>query len=55
MDKLALLGWLPLFQLGAADPRIGSWTLISAQVCLDPPNKTLHHISTRWSARDGLR
>ena len=24
---------------GAADPRIGSWTLISAQSSLDPPNK----------------
>jgi hypothetical protein len=26
-------------QLRAADPRIGSWTLISAQSTLDPPNK----------------
>jgi hypothetical protein len=26
-------------QLGAADPRIGSWKLISAQSSLDPPNK----------------
>jgi hypothetical protein len=26
-------------QLGSADPRIGSWTLISAQSSLDPPNK----------------
>ncbi len=25
--------------LGAQDPRIGSWTLISAQSALDPPNK----------------
>ena len=24
---------------GAADPRVGSWTLISAQSSLDPPNK----------------
>ena len=34
-----LLGLLAAFQLGAADPRIGSWTLISAQSTLDPPNK----------------
>jgi hypothetical protein len=26
-------------QLGASDPRIGSWTLISAQSTLNPPNK----------------
>ena len=26
-------------QAGAADPRIGSWTLVSAQSTLDPPNK----------------
>ncbi len=39
MYKLALLGLLAAFQLGAADPRIGSWTLISAQSALDPPNK----------------
>jgi hypothetical protein len=26
-------------QLGTADPRIGSWKLISAQSSLDPPNK----------------
>lgn len=26
-------------QIGAADPRIGSWKLISAQSSLDPPNK----------------
>ena len=32
-------GWLPPFHLAAADPRIGSWTLISAQSSLDPPNK----------------
>jgi hypothetical protein len=32
---LALLA----FQPGAADPRIGSWTLISAQSSLNPPNK----------------
>ena len=39
MLKLALLGLLAALQLGAADPRIGSWTLISAQSSLDPPNK----------------
>ncbi len=39
MRKLALLGLVAAIQLGAADPRIGSWTLISAQSSLDPPNK----------------
>jgi hypothetical protein len=39
MHKLALLGLIAAIQLGAADPRIGSWTLISAQSALDPPNK----------------
>ena len=39
MHKLALLGLFAALQLGAADPRIGSWTLISAQSSLDPPNK----------------
>jgi len=39
LHKLALLGLLAVIQLGAADPRIGSWTLISAQSSLDPPNK----------------
>lgn len=34
-----LLGLLAVIQLGAADPRIGSWTLISAQSTLDPPNR----------------
>ncbi len=47
MDKLALLGLVAIIQLGAADPRIGSWTLVSAQSTLDPPNKisikSLHH------------
>jgi hypothetical protein len=52
IHKLALLGLLAAVQLGApvhlraADPRIGSWALISAQSTLDPPNKfsitTLH-------------
>jgi hypothetical protein len=37
--KLALLGLFAALQLGGADPRIGSWTLISAQSSLDPPNK----------------
>jgi hypothetical protein len=39
MHKLVLLGLIAALQLGAADPRIGSWTLISAQSSLDPPNK----------------
>ena len=47
MHKLALLGLVFALQLGAADPRIGSWTLVSAQSTLDPPNKlsitSLHH------------
>jgi hypothetical protein len=37
--KLALLWLAATIQLGAADPRIGSWVLISAQSTLDPPNK----------------
>src|SRR5580700_1920682 len=39
MYKLVLFGLLFAAQLGAADPRIGSWTLTSAQCSLDPPNK----------------
>jgi len=39
MLKLALLGLLAALQLSAADPRIGSWTLVSAQSALNPPNK----------------
>ena len=39
MRKLELLGLVAAIQLGAADPRIGSWTLISAQSALNPPNK----------------
>jgi hypothetical protein len=45
MHKLAsfalalLLGLLAAAQSGPADPRIGSWTLTSAQSSLDPPNK----------------
>jgi hypothetical protein len=34
-----LLALVAAFQVGAADPRIGSWKLISAQSNLDPPNK----------------
>jgi hypothetical protein len=34
-----LLALLAAFQPGAADPRTGSWTLVSAQSALDPPNK----------------
>jgi hypothetical protein len=39
LHKLAWIGLLAAIQIGAADPRIGSWTLISAQSSLDPPNK----------------
>jgi len=39
LHKLAFLGLFAALQLGAADPRIGSWTLVSAQSSLDPPNK----------------
>ena len=39
MHKLALLGLFAALQISAADPRIGSWTLTSAQSSLDPPNK----------------
>ena len=38
MRKLALLGLVAVIQLNAADPRIGSWTLVSAQSSLNPPN-----------------
>ncbi len=34
-----MLALLAAFQAGAADPRIGSWTLSSAQSTLNPPNK----------------
>jgi hypothetical protein len=37
--KVALLALVAAIQLGAADPRIGSWMLISAQSALNPPNK----------------
>jgi hypothetical protein len=39
MQKLLFFGLFVALQLGAGDPRIGSWTLISAQSSLDPPNK----------------
>lgn len=39
MHKLALLGLLAALPIGAADPRIGSWMLTSAQSTVDPPNK----------------
>ena len=39
MYRLALFGLFAAIQLGAADPRIGSWTLVSAQSSLDPTNK----------------
>jgi len=39
MRKLALLALAAAVPLGAADPRIGSWTLVSAQSSLAPPNK----------------
>lgn len=38
MHKLALFVLLATIQVVAADPRIGSWTLISAQSSIDPPN-----------------
>ncbi|HEY1646863.1 MAG TPA: hypothetical protein VGF96_02695 [Terracidiphilus sp.] len=45
-----MLALLFAVQVRAADPRIGSWTLISAQCNLDPPNKlsiTLLHDAVR--------
>jgi hypothetical protein len=39
MRQLILPGLIAAIQLCAADPRIGSWTLISAQSSVDPPNK----------------
>jgi hypothetical protein len=39
MRKLAILGLVAAIQLGAADPRIGTWALVSAESTLDPPNK----------------
>jgi hypothetical protein len=34
-----LLGLVAAMPLAAQDPRIGSWTLVTAQSALDPPNK----------------
>lgn len=36
---LLLFGLLTALQPGTSDPRIGSWTLLSAQSSLDPPNR----------------
>lgn len=39
MHKLVSFGLFAALQLGATDPRIGSWTLISAQSSINPQNK----------------
>jgi hypothetical protein len=39
LHRLALFVLLAAIQVFAADPRIGFWTLISAQSSMDPPNK----------------
>ena len=39
MRNFGLLGLIAAVQLGAADPRIGSWMISSAVSALDPPNK----------------
>ena len=39
MHKLVLFGLLAATQIGTADPRSGSWTLISAESSQNPPNK----------------
>lgn len=36
--NFALFGLVAALQIGAADPRIGNWTLVSAQSTLNPPN-----------------
>jgi hypothetical protein len=46
---LLLFGLLAAFQPGATDPRIGVWTLASAQSSLDPPNRL-----SITSLRDGV-
>jgi hypothetical protein len=46
LHKLALLGLFAAIQLGAADPRIGSWMLISAQSTVDPPTNSPSHLYT---------
>ena len=48
--RFALLGLIAAIQTGAADPRVGSWTLISAQSTVDPPNKL-----SITSLHDGVR
>ncbi|MGA8940491.1 MAG: hypothetical protein WB439_15120 [Acidobacteriaceae bacterium] len=37
--RIALLGLFAALQIGSADPRVGTWTLSSAQSSLTPPNK----------------
>jgi hypothetical protein len=39
MSKIALLGLIAMVPVYAADPRIGSWVLTSAQSSLEPPSK----------------
>ena len=39
MRLIAVLALAAAFLPGSPDPRIGSWTLVSAQSALDPPNK----------------
>src|SRR5215472_6268957 len=39
MHRFVLFALFVALQLGTADPRIGSWALVSAQSSLDPPNK----------------
>ena len=46
IHKFAFFTLIVALQLGAADlgaqdPRVGSWTLVSAQSALDPPNKLM--------------
>ena len=36
--KFGLFGLAVALQIGAAEPRIGTWTLVSAQSTLNPPN-----------------
>ena len=36
--KVVLFGLAVALQIGAAEPRIGTWTLVSAQSILNPPN-----------------
>ena len=48
MHKLVLFALFVALQVGSADPRIGSWTLVSAQSFLDPPNRL--SISSRHGA-----